>query len=321
MTPDQTRCLHCHARTTNGLTLCELCQRKLGTDLEYLPVYFGNLARWRPGKTGARQVPGSRVLYDGTIRESGTGDRISDALDEVLTALTSWARVLTDYRPLPRPHTLTDAVLSDDLAADFAETLVDNPAHAAELLCSGFRGHMASIATLEWCSEIVRIIGRHEERLRRLTETSVPGWYAGSCRRRVTMEGGLCGASTYVVPGLTWVTCGSCGTTTYARDHLEMILDEARGWVARPKALAEAIVALVDTEQSVPRLYTRIRQWAFQKDLEPVRRTRRGYAWSEHEGRVVVVTEDAGHARYRMGEVLDLVLTRSATRVKDGAAS
>jgi hypothetical protein len=72
---------------------------------------------------------------------------------------------------------------------------------------------------------------------------------------------------TYVVPGLTWVTCRACGSTTYARDHLETILTEASDWIARPKALAEAIVALVDTEQSVPRLHERIKKWGHRERI------------------------------------------------------
>ncbi|MCF6376913.1 hypothetical protein L2K70_04795 [Nocardioides KLBMP 9356] len=302
-------CLHCHAETTNGLALCELCRRKAETILEVLPVYFRNLARWRPGRSGtSRPVPGSRVLWDGQVKSAGTGDRISDTLDETSNALITWARALVD----DRPH-LT-RLLDRLTASRQAETVTE--AQAVAWLCLGFERYLTSISTLDWCGEFVRDLSQHEERLQTLTPL-VPGWYAGACRQVVGFdEDGAavrCGAGTSVIPGLTWVTCGSCGATTYARDHLDVVLAEARGWLARPKPLAEAIVALVDTEASVPRLYDRIRQWANRGDLQPHHQIRRGYTWDFEQERMVVADEQVGHARYRMGDALDLVLrdTRS----------
>jgi hypothetical protein len=290
------RCLNCGAETSNGLALCELCQRKASTDLEFLPVYFRNLARWRPGRTGLRTVPGSRVLYDGSMRGPGTGDRISDALDEVGNTLTTWARALTDDRAFPRPLTMGDAVLSEDLSAATAEALNDEPAVMVAWLCQGFERHLTSIATLGWCGEFVRELSACEERLRRLTETSVPGWYAGGCR--------VCGSGTYVVPGLTWVTCRACGSTTYARDHLETILTEARGWVARPKRIAEAVVALVDTEQSVVRLHKRISKWGERGQIGVQRAL-------DSDG------DEVGPKRFRLGDVLDLLAAEGQTRITE----
>ena len=89
------------------------------------------------------------------------------------------------------------------------------------------------------------------------------------------------------------VTCGSCGTTTYAKDHLEVILEEARDWTARPKDIAGAIVALVDGEQSVPRLYDRIRKWE-------------SLGWVESSRRVDAEGDPRGPKLYRLGDVLDL---------------
>lgn len=287
-------CLSCHATTDNGLALCEMCQRKVTTILEYLPIYFRNLARWRPGRSGtSRPVPGSRVLYDGEIRGPGTGDRISDTLDEAANALTTWARALAD----DRPH-LTR--LLERLRIAKAEERIDE-AEMVAWLCKGFDRFLTSVATLDWCGEFVRDLDHHEDRLRRLTEASIPGWYAGACSRKVTMES-TCGAATYVVPGLTWVTCAACGTTTYARDHLETILDEARGWVARPMRLAEAAVALIDTEMSVPRLHKRISKWGERESIEPLRRL-------DADG------DPVGPKRFRFGEVLDALKTEGATRL------
>ena len=97
------------------------------------------------------------------------------------------------------------------------------------------------------------------------------------------------------IPGITWVTCGGCGATTYARDHLEVVLDEARDWVARPKALAEAVVALVDTEQSVPRMLERIKKWSQREPLLPTFRA------LDAEG------DEVGPKRHRLGDVLDRI--------------
>lgn len=301
-------CLHCGATTDNGLVLCELCRYGASKRFEVLPVYFRNLARWRPGRAGSRPVPGSRVLYDGAVRSAdSTGDRISDRLNEALVALSTWGRALVDDRgTFERPLTFVDAALMDDLP----EEIADDKALVFTWLCLGLEHHLVSIATLEWAGEMMRDLGYHEARLRGLIDL-VPGWYAGSCRRRVTMES-TCGASLYVMPGLTWVTCGSCGSNTPARDHLEVILDEARDWIARPKPLAEALVALVDSEPSVSRLYTRIRQWAHQGDLTPIRHTTRDHVWSEELQDLVVADVEVGHARYRFGDVLDRVLANGA---------
>lgn len=278
-------CLHCHAATTNGLALCELCQRHAHLVLEYLPVYFVNLARWRPGRAGSRPVPGSRVLYDGAVRASG--DRIQDALDEAGNALVTYARMLDDDRGIRTPTAHTEA-------------------EQATTLCATFTTHLTTIAALEWAGQFVTDISIHERRLQALTMAAIPGWYAGTCRqsRGIDMATGdatTCGTRTYVVPGLTWVTCDGCGATTYARDHLPAVLEEARVWVAPPKAIASAIVALMDSEQSVIRLHDRIRQWEKRGRIEGIRRL-------DHDG------DPTGPKRYSMGDVLDILGREGATR-------
>jgi hypothetical protein len=262
-------------------------------------------------------VPGSRVLYDGEIRSvDSTGDRISDRLNEALVALSTWGRALVDDRgTFERPLTFVDAALMDDLP----EEIADDKALVFTWLCLGLEHHLVSIATLEWAGEMMRDLGYHEARLASLVDL-VPGWYAGTCRRKVTMES-ICGAALYVMPGLTWVTCPSCGSNTPARDHLEVVLDEARDWIARPKPLAEALVALVDSEQSVPRLYTRIRQWAFVGDLTAIRHTARDHVWDDDAQDLVVADVEVGHARYRFGDVLDRVLTATPRTKKAPVAS
>lgn len=266
-------CLHCQAETTNGLALCDLCQMFASRCLELLPVYFVNLARWRPGRAGSRPVPGSREPSSGATAAT---DRVSVALDEVGNDLTTWARALADDR------------MSDDLPAS------NDEAAAVRVACWFLGANLTSVATLEWAGLMVVALADHEERLRNLTEQVAPGWYAGSCS--------LCQSPTYVVPGLTWVTCRSCGSTTYARDHLNVVLSEARGWVAAPMRLAEAVVALTDAETSVPRLHKRISKWGERGQIETVRRI-------DEDG------DPVGARRYRLGEVLDRLSSEGATRV------
>jgi hypothetical protein len=274
------RCLHCGAETSNGLALCELCRRAVMVNLEFIAVYFRNLSRWRPGRAGTRDVPGSR---EPRIPLPTEGDAVSRALDESHADLTGWARSLADDRPgMAR-------VIERILGCDEEPT--------ARLLCVLFARRIDSLSTLEWIGEFARGTQRIESRLGSLTVRCVPGWYAGACRR--------CEVPTFVVPGLTWVTCGGCGTTTYARDHLEVVLDEAREWVGRPKALAEALVALLDTEMSVPRLYERIHKWGQREKIPTIRRTQRAHAFDMDAERIIVITEEFGPPRFRLGDILD----------------
>lgn len=267
-------CLHCHATTTNGLALCDLCQRYAATCLDTLPTYFRNLSRSRrPGRP------------NGSIGAGGFGDggsaSVIAALGRAENDLSTWARTLADDRDIALPEADTEVELFS-------------------ALCVMFGTMLTTVATLEWAGEFVRDIARHERSLRAVTEASMPGWYAGTCRQITgrDMEGNTytCDQPTHVIPGLTWVTCTSCGATTYARDHLDVVLHEARGWVAPPKRLAEALVALLDSEQSVPRLHKRISKWGERDQIETVRRT-------PYEPK-----------RHRLGDVLDRLAVEGQTR-------
>lgn len=306
------QCLSCSAETTNGLALCELCRRKALADLEFIPVYFRNLARWRrPARpNGSLGTRNQWLIQRGETEAS----RIDRALERAGNDLATWTRALADDRPgfavsvpelaLSRPNgssvgpNATDVLLGPQIGSHVFESETDQ----VTAICWSLSTAMHTIATLEWCGELVSDLSRHERSLRSLTETCVPGWYAGTCRRDI--GGRCCGADTYVVPGLTWVTCGTCGSTTYARDHLNAVLDEARDWVATPKRLAEAIVALVDTEASVERLRKRITNWGNRDQVE-------GRRHIDGDG------DPCGPRRYRFGDVLDLLQREGATR--DGA--
>lgn len=273
-------CLHCGATTSNGLALCELCQRKGQTMLEYLPVYFRNLARWnRPNRpNGSLGSQGSWVLRQG---DTGDANRIGRALDDAGAMLATWARSLEEDRQIPTPT-------------------ADSETAQVEALCTWFATLLTTISTTEWAGQFLDDLDRHERKLRALTEEVAPGWYAGACRR--------CDAPTYVIPGLTWVTCRGCGSTTYARDHLDVVLTEARDWIAQPARLAEAIVALVDTEQSVGRLRKRICKWGDRERIFAIDKL--GY-----QRELGYAGEKYAPKRYRLGDVIDLLFTEGATRL------
>lgn len=306
-------CYHCGATVTNGLALCDICQRFVVEVLTHLPTYFRHLSRWRPGGTNVRQVPGSRVLYDGE-RSSG-GDRIAAVLDDAANTLDTWVKALTDDRPYLRR-------LSDRLAQSRRGNMSE--AEAVAWICAGLTKWLHSIATLEWCGEFVRDLDRLDKRLLALTEDAMPGWYAGACQH--------CGIPSHVVPGLTWVTCRAricvgqddtgrrlfedigCGAVTHASDHLPVILNEARGWVAPPMRLAEAAVALIGSEESVPRLHKRISKWGERGRLEAVDSL--GYR-REHD----YAGEKYAPRRYRFGDVLDALAAEGATRPERAATA
>lgn len=295
-----TTCDHCHAGTTNGLALCDACQVAVQTYLEFLPIYYRNLARQRrPGRPNGSL--GSRQQWLLRRGETDTG-QIEPALARAGATIAKW--VLTLHAATPT-----------------GDTEADTFTRSCELL----ENELARIATSDNAGQFVRDITRHEHALRALTETVVPGWYAGTCQQPAgrDMEGNthVCGVNTYVVPGLTWVTCPRCGTTTHARDHVDVVLAEAADWIAPPMRLAEAIVVLVDTEHSVDRLYKRISKWGETRKRKVVR-----------DGQEITLTtppkipstrsldeagDPIGPKLYRLGDILDRLANEGATRLPE----
>lgn len=276
-------CLSCGAEMTNGLALCETCRAAARLRLEYVPVYFRNLSRWKPGQTGSRRVPGSRIPL-GVL--PAADDPVAQLLDETSADVTGWARLLHDDRGVPLCVTETDA---DAVAA----------------ACGMLDAHLVSVSTVRWVGDFAHGIATVERRLRAVTERVVPGWYAGTCQREV--DGAPCGRATYVVPGLRWVTCRGCGVTTDVHAHRATILEEARGWVATPMRLAEIIVALAEGETSVARVYERVKKWGQRGQLATLRSL-------DQDG------DEVGPKQHRLGDVLDLLQReRLAIRVTSGA--
>ena len=288
------RCLSCGAETSNGLALCDLCRLRAETYLEFIPVHFGNLSRWRPGRAGSRPVPGSREPQ-GALGGSND-DRVARCLDEAGSTLATRVRQLEDDRGVDVPY-----------AADEVNTV--------RVACWLLGEHLVSISTLDWCGDLVTDLHEIEETLRKVAEQVVPGWYAGACE--------TCQASTYVVPGLTWVTCRTCGTTTPVSDRLPIILAEARPWVGTPRKIAEALVAMLDEESDVERLWERIRRWGRAESTIRDRRTgevKRVIPAGPLHGlsvrRIDSDGDEVGARHFRLGDVVDLLKrdTRSLTR-------
>lgn len=271
-------CDNCGADTTNGLALCQACRAWFLVNAEFIPVYYRNLARWRPSQaTGAKRV---RQVAPAMPTLGGQGaDRIGRILDETHTDLLRLTEHLTEDRP---QHTRTVARINR----------LDEEATIA-LTCALLIKHVDSLTTLPWIKDIVVGISEIETTLREETERAIPGWYAGACR--------LCKTPTHVVPGLTWVTCQGCGATTYAKDHLDVILDEARDWVSTPGGVAVALVALLDGEDSVLRLRKRITNWGNRAQIQTHRKL-------DEDG------DPVGPKRYRLGDVLD-TMAREARKV------
>ncbi len=94
MTTNELQCLNCGASCTNGLALCDRCQIALSVVLEFLPIYFVNLARWRPGRAGGRPVPGSRE--PASLGMGCGSDHVSRVLDEAGNEISTWARRAPD---------------------------------------------------------------------------------------------------------------------------------------------------------------------------------------------------------------------------------
>ena len=87
--------------------------------------------------------------------------------------------------------------------------------------------------------------------------------------------------------------------------------------------LAEAVVALGDTEQSVPRLHKRISKWGEERKRRVIR-----------DGEAVTLVtppkievyrrrdddgDEVGPKRFRLGDVLDLLRSEGATRLDRSA--
>jgi len=273
------KCNWCEAEVTNGLELCELCQRTLATSCVNVAAYFADVDRIRPGQ---------RIKVRSTYRSTpppsieASPDKIAETLDYVASIVWGWCVNLTDDRPsVPEMPTTT------------------------ERRCGWLEAHAASIATLEWAGECLREMLDCERRLRRILDRADTGWYAGVCGNEIGREyldGDVfpltCERHLYGTQGSAWVVCPECGRTWDASARRDVMIREARDQHAPVSVIASAVVGLIDGEHSVQRLANRIDQWVARKKL-----TSMG---------VRVLADGKPHRVYRLGDVFDLMGVESS---------
>jgi len=280
-------CRFCDATTTNGLALCERCQRTLSVALVNTAAYYADALRIQPG---------ARVKVRGAYQSAPPPgftpqrDPIADTTDYVDAIVVGWVRNLEDDRP--------------NLTRCQGDTV---------RACGWLEAHIKTIATLEWAGEVVRELMDCERRLQRLIDRSDTGWYAGVCGneigREVIGEGDdaevvevYCPRNLYGTMGTSWVRCPECGRTWDAAARRDVMIREARDHHAPVSIIARAVVGLLDNETSVQRLANRIDQWVSRGQL--------------HSLGVRVLEDGKPHRVYRIGDVFDL-LGRRDTRETD----
>lgn len=270
----ETKCNHCGADQSNGLSLCAACQQTLRVALVNVASFHTDALRIQPG-----QRVKVRSAYQSTPPPitAVTFDPVTVAAGYVDVIVFGWCENLSDDRP----------------------GIGQAPTETARA-CGWLESHVPSIATLDWGGEIVREMLECEQRLQRLIDRSDTGWYAGLCGNELGREVDelgetvplLCERNLYGTQGSAWVRCPECGRTWNAGDRREAMIREARSEVAPVRVIARIVVGLVDGESSEERLTRRIERWIDRKVL-------RDLGTRVLEGRPRKV--------YNLGEVFDLV--------------
>jgi hypothetical protein len=267
-------CLHCQADVTNGLTLCDLCQKTLVMACVNVAAYFADVDRIRPGsrvkvRSAYQSTPPPHV--------EPAFDAIGNALDLVSIIVYGWCVNLQDDRP----------------------GVKDLPA-TTEKRCGWLEEYTASIATLEWAAECLREMLDCERTLRRILDRADTGWYAGVCGNEVGREDVdgevlpvFCERHLYGTVGSSWVSCPECGRTWDAGHRRTVMINEAREEHAPVSIIASATVGLLDGEISVAKLANRIDQWVCRGKLQSLG--------------VRVLADGKPHRVYRIGDVFDLL--------------
>lgn len=242
------QCLSCGAETTNGLALCERCQRTMTEALVNVAAYFADVDRIRPGqrvkvRSAYRSTPPPAI--------APPRDQNSEALDHVATIVFGWCRNLEDDRPQVRTMPAT-----------------------TELRCGWLEGYSISIATLEWAGECLREMVDCERMLKRILDRTDTGRYVGVCGNEIgrqefdegEVETVTCPRHLYAT-GDSWIACPECGRNWPADERRDQMLKQARDELAPVRVIARIVVELTD-EPSVEKLTRRIEQWVHRKQLQ-----------------------------------------------------
>jgi len=318
-------CTNCTAKVSNGLALCQRCDKTLEVALVNVPAYWADVARIRPGaKVRVRGVPQSTEPTAGAT----LFDRIGAATDGVETTVSTWIRALEGDRAI--------AYLPPKRTAETPPGL--DVKHA----CAWLEHHRKSILTLEWAAELLRDLLAAERLLRRILDKADTGWYAGTCGHEIAPErvhddtscgcgchhgydqcdemmgetgcgreyevlpATTCERGLYATIGVNWVRCPECGRTWDVSARRDMMMREARDRAAPVSVIARAVVGLFEHEVSVERLANRIDQWVSRKRLMDVG--------------VRVLEDGKPHRVYRVGDVFDLMKLEVQT-VDDGMSA
>lgn len=299
-------CAHCTA-PTQGTTLCNRCKQTLRTALDNTASYHADLLAvgdHTPRIRTRRPGHADPVLTALTTDHTPHPDDPDQAAAETRNTLTTWARVLEEEHGI-------------DLPADTVRALV---AHLIR--------HLRTICCADWAGEIMRDMLDLERRLLRIIERGRGRWYAGICSAIVrderphdglscacachngpghpcdidggcgldsdTVAGEVCERDLYTIPGRSYVRCPDCHTQHSVSQRRAVLLREARETLLPLSTIAHVGSALLDDEPSVERLAKRLRKWTDRGDL----------IWAGDDG--------AGTRLYRVGDVLDLMLSRAA---------
>jgi hypothetical protein len=236
-------CLWCTADVTNGLALCERCQRTLSVSLVNVAAYFTDVDKIRPG-----QRVKVRSAYQSAPPPAiePAPDRIGEALDTAATIVYGWARNLEDDRP---------------------GSLKELPPSTVAR-CGWLEAYVATIATLEWAAECLREIRDCERDLKRILDRADTGKYVGVCGNEIGREEYdgetfpiTCERHLYLPPTMVYVTCPECGRSWDGEQRQAMMLKHAREELAPIRVIAKVVVHLSEDEPSEERLTRRIEKW------------------------------------------------------------
>jgi hypothetical protein len=241
-------CLSCTAETTNGLAMCQRCQQTLRVALVNAGSYYADVEKIKPGQ---------RVRVSSAYRSTPppeiepARDPISDALNALDNAVSTWARMLCDDRPgIGKTPTSTTSTIG------------------------WLESHVPSISTLEWCGEMVREIRAHERSLRRILDKADTGSYVGTCGNEIGREWTdgevvpvLCERHLYAVESTAWVQCPECGRNWDTAERRSKMLADVRSQLLPLRAVARILVRLTD-EPSVERLTRRIEKWVEREQIQ-----------------------------------------------------
>lgn len=126
--------------------------------------------------------------------------------------------------------------------------------------------------------------------LRRTIDTHVERWYAGRCGVPLLDDDGDCTADLYALPGAAWVTCPECGASFDAEDRKAELLDEVRDTLQNAETIARALSI-----------------WGWPTTSAQIR----GYAF---RGRIVPHGQDGKRPLYRIGDVIEVLMTAARQR-------